>query len=259
MNLCSLRSSSSGNAILVYNQKTKILTDCGISGKIAENALIEAGISPLEISALLVTHEHIDHIKGVGILSRRYNIPIFANEKTWNEMHGIIGNIDEKDIKIIKNYEDFEIGDIGVKSFEIPHDAADPVGYSFFSDNKKISVATDIGVLKKSLFSAIQKSDIVLLESNHDINMLDIGSYPFPLKQRIKSDIGHLSNDDAGKAAEFLVRMGTENIMLGHLSKENNYPLLAFKTVENILNNADIKVGKDVKLKVAGRDEISFI
>lgn len=259
MNLCSLRSSSSGNAILVYNEKTKILTDCGISGKMAENALLEAGISPLEISAVLVTHEHIDHIKGVGILSRRYNVPVYANEKTWNEMHKLIGDIEEKNIKIIKNYEDFEIGNIGVKSFEIPHDAVDPVGYSLFSSNKKISIATDIGVLKKSLFTAIQKSDTVLLESNHDINMLNIGNYPFNLKKRIKSDIGHLSNDDAGKAAEFLVRMGTENIMLGHLSKENNYPLLAFKTVENILNDVDIKVGKDVKLKVAGRDEISFI
>ena len=225
----------------------------------AENALIEAGISPLEISAVLVTHEHIDHIKGVGVFSRRYNIPIYANEKTWNKMYESIGDIDERNIKIIKNYEEFEVGDIGIKSFEIPHDAADPVGYSFFYDNKKISVATDIGVLKKSLFSAIQKSDTVLLESNHDINMLNVGSYPIPLKQRIKSDVGHLSNDDAGKAAEFLVRMGTEKIMLGHLSKENNYPLLAFKTVENILSEVDIKVGKDVKLKVAGCDEISFI
>lgn len=259
MNLCSLRSSSKGNAILVHNDKTKILIDCGISGKMAEKALLEAGISPLEISAVLITHEHSDHIKGVGIMTRRYNIPVYANEKTWEQMSSVIGNVSDENINIIKNYEEFEVGNIGIKSFEIPHDAADPVGYSFFCNNKKISVATDIGILKKSLFTALNKSNTVLLESNHDINMLEIGSYPLPLKQRIRGELGHLSNDDAGKAAEFLVRMGTENIMLGHLSQENNYPLLAKQTVENILAEADIKVGTDVNLKVAMRENVSFI
>ena len=251
MELISLKSGSRGNSALVLSEKTKILIDCGISGKTAENTLKGFDINPCDIDGIVVTHEHLDHISGIGVMMRRYNLPVYANNDTWNAMLPQIGKVDETLIREFKCYEDFEIGDIGVSPFAIPHDAANPVGYSFLNDGEKVSVATDVGELKKEMFLAVKGSHTVLLEANHDVNMLEMGSYPLPLKRRIRGKLGHLSNDDAGKAAEFLVRLGTENILLGHLSEENNYPRLAIETVVCALKEADIKVGTDVMLSCA--------
>ena len=259
MKLCSIRSGSRGNAILVYTEKTRLLVDCGISGKMTERGMREIGVAPESLSAILVTHEHQDHISGIGVMTRRYGLPVYANEQTWSAMDRAVGRMLPENRRQFSHAEAFEIGDIGVLPFSIPHDAANPVGYSFTGGGKKVSVATDIGVLEESLFRSIQGSDAVLLESNHDRNMLDMGSYPWPLKQRIRGGRGHLSNDDAGKAAELLVRMGTRRIMLGHLSQENNYPLLAQQTVVNILRDAGIEPERDMRLCVAPRDQISPI
>lgn len=259
MKLYPIRSGSKGNAVLVYTEKTKILVDCGISGKVAESGIRKIGIEPSEISAILVTHEHNDHIKGVGVMTRRYNIPVYANESTWIAMEGALGKINEDNKKVFINKNSFKIGDIEANSFEIPHDAADPVGYCFESGNRKISVATDIGVLKEDIFRAIKGSNAVLMEANHDINMLEVGSYPFSLKQRIRGEKGHLSNDEAGLAAKYLYKMGTRSIILGHLSPENNYPLLAKQTVMNILNDDGNKKDDEFKLSVALGNEESLI
>lgn len=256
MEIVSLRSGSRGNAALVFTEKTKILVDCGVSGKTIENSLKSISISPDELDGIVITHEHNDHIMGVGVMMRRYNLPVWANEETWQAMSGQVGTYSNGLQRIFDTDKDFEIGDIGVNPFSIPHDAADPVGYSFINGSEKVSVATDIGELKKDLFEAVKKSNTVLLEANHDVNMLEIGRYPMQLKRRIRGKYGHLSNDDAGKAAEFLVKLGTENILLGHLSEENNYPKLALKTVELALNEADIKVGRDLTLCVADRNTI---
>ena len=260
MNLYSIRSGSRGNSILVYTEKTRILIDCGISGKTVEGGMKKIGIAPSELSAVLITHEHNDHISGVGVMTRRYNLPVFANEKTWVAMSSCIGKIKEENKRIFENKEKFRLGDIEVTPFKISHDAADPVGYSFEGEGKKISIATDIGMLEKSLFRAVKGSNAVLLESNHDRNMLEISNYPLPLKQRIRSDKGHLSNEEAGYAAKLLYKMGTKKIMLGHLSRENNYPLLARQTVENILSEAGIDSQKDIILSVApGKEESQII
>ena len=259
MNLCSIRSGSRGNAILVWTDSTKILIDCGISGKIAENGIRDIALSPEQIDAILITHEHRDHTCGAGIMSRRYHIPIFANNNTWRSMELDIGKICPENRREFNHTDTFSIGDIEISPFSIPHDASDPVGYSLSSGDKKISIATDIGILEESLFRAVKGSQLVLLESNHDRNMLEMGSYPLSLKQRIRSDKGHLSNDDAGKAAEFLVRMGTKQIMLGHLSPENNYPLLAEQTVRNVLSKAGIVPGRDMELMIAPGDCLSKI
>ena len=184
-------------------------------------------------------------------MMRRYHIPVWANAATWAAMESQVGKIDRSLVNIFDNDSSFEIGEIGVKPFSIPHDAADPVGYSFVCGSEKIAVATDIGELKKDLFEALRGSKTVLLESNHDINMLEIGKYPPTLKRRIRGRLGHLSNDDAACAAEFLVRLGTERIILGHLSEENNYPELARQTVICALDDAGIKCGRDVLLGVA--------
>lgn len=251
MDILSLRSGSRGNASLVSGGNTKLLVDCGVSGKSVTSALADVDVYPEDISAIAVTHEHIDHIAGIGVMMRRYHIPVWANAATWTAMESQVGKIDKSLVNIFDNDSSFEIGEIGVKPFSIPHDAADPVGYSFMCGDEKVAVATDIGELKKDLFEAIRGSKTVLLESNHDVNMLEIGKYPPQLKRRIRGKLGHLSNDDAGRAAEFLVRLGTERIILGHLSEENNYPELARQTVICVLNNAGIKCGRDVLLGVA--------
>ncbi len=259
MKIFSLKSGSRGNAALLYGDKTKILIDCGVSGKAVTTALSELDVTPDTLDAIVVTHEHTDHISGIGVMMRRYGLPVWATNETWQAMEGQIGNIDTSLKKTFKSGDAFEIGDVGVSSFSIPHDAANPVGYSFESGGEKISVATDIGELKRDLFEAIKGSKTVLLEANHDVNMLEIGSYPISLKQRIRGRLGHLSNDDAGIAAEFLVKMGTQNIMLGHLSEENNYPSLALETVVCALSEAGIKLGKDVAVGVAARDAVCSI
>lgn len=251
MDIFSLRSGSRGNASLVSGGNTKLLVDCGVSGKSVTSALADVDVYPEDISAIAVTHEHIDHIAGIGVMMRRYHIPVWANAATWTAMESQVGKIDKSLVNIFDNDSSFEIGEIGVKPFSIPHDAADPVGYSFMCGDEKVAVATDIGELKKDLFEAIRGSKTVLLESNHDVNMLEIGKYPPQLKRRIRGKLGHLSNDDAGRAAEFLVRLGTERIILGHLSEENNYPELARQTVICVLNDAGIKCGRDVLLGVA--------
>lgn len=178
MKLIPLKSGSRGNAALVFADKTKILVDCGVSGKCIETALRGIDVAPEELSAIVVTHEHIDHIAGVGVMMRRYKLPVWANEGTWDAMRGQLGKIDDGLAHIFNTDSAFEIGEIGVKPFPIPHDAAEPVGYSFMHKGEKMSVATDIGELKKDLFAAIKGSRTVLLESNHDVNMLEIGSYP---------------------------------------------------------------------------------
>lgn len=257
LQLRSLKSSSRGNAVLVSYQNAGVLIDCGISGKAAEAAILEAGLSPAAIKAILVTHEHLDHIRGVGILARRLGIPVYANDKTWAAMESSIGNLCEAQKCTFCHADAFSVDDFVMQPFPIPHDAADPVGYSVSVGDKKVSVATDMGVLEESVFRALKGSGAVLLESNHDLSMLSMGPYPPQLKQRIRSDRGHLSNDDAAKATEFLVKMGTEQILLGHLSPENNNPYLAEETVACALRMAGIKPGSDMRLFVAPKDQIS--
>lgn len=252
---CSLISGSSGNCTFISDGKTNILTDCGMSGKNLERLLSLIDIKPSDIHALLITHEHSDHVRGAGIISRRYNIPISATARTHAAMN--IGEIADENRKIISPYEDFEIGTIGVRAFSIPHDAADPVGYSFFAENKKHTLATDMGNMNPELFKELCGSHSIILESNHDVEMLRCGPYPYPLKQRILSDVGHLSNEIAAQTALELVKNGTECIMLGHLSENNNRPEIAQLETYNTLTKAGVKVGFDVELKVADRHSVT--
>lgn len=255
INFVSLISGSSGNCSFISCGDTKLLVDCGMSGKNLEKLLASIDVRVEDICAMLITHEHSDHIKGAGVVSRRYNIPIIATERTHTSMN--IGNISDKNKILIKPYEDFEIGKIGIKAFSIPHDAADPVGYTFFAGNEKYAIATDIGKMSEDVFSHIQGAKSVILESNHDVDMLMYGTYPFPLKQRILSDFGHLSNEFAAKTALKLVKSGTQNIMLGHLSENNNTPEIALLETYNVLSEAGVKVGDEVTLKVALRHSVT--
>jgi phosphoribosyl 1,2-cyclic phosphodiesterase len=254
---CSLYSGSSGNCIYVGANRTNILIDAGLSGKSIIGALDEIGISPKDLNAILVTHEHDDHIRGVGILSRRFNIPIFANNNTWMAMKGKVGEVKEENIKFLNSDEPFEIGDIDISPFKTPHDAAESVGFSFQNKGKKVSLATDIGHVNDYIINKIEGSDILLLESNHDVEMLKFGPYLYVLKRRILSDIGHLSNDDAGTAILKLIKDKYMTVILGHLSKQNNYPELAYKTVTTALEENGVNIEKDVAIHMASRSSVS--
>lgn len=253
MIFCPLFSGSSGNSIFIASNNAKILIDAGLPGKTIENALKEIGESVSEIDAIFVTHEHTDHIKGVGVLSRKYDIPIYSNELTWKSMIGCIGKINEKNIRIV-NKEYTSIEDIDVFSFPIPHDAAAPRGYSVIAEGKKVCVATDLGHFTDSVRKSIMDGDVILLECNHDVEMLKVGPYPYPLKKRILSNEGHLSNEDCGRAISSMQTGKKKKFILGHLSKINNYPDLAYQTVINILNLNKVDLNNEISIHMAKRD-----
>ena len=260
MKFCSLYSGSSGNSIFVGSEKARILIDAGLPGKKIDEALNQIGQNPSELDGIFITHEHIDHIKGAGVLSRKYNIPIYAPHDTWVAMEGILGNIKENNIRVMDRRSTVLVNDIEVKSFIIPHDAAAPVGYTINLNGKKASVATDFGTFTKEIEDNMKDSNIILIESNYNSEMLDFGPYPYNLKQRIKQADGHLSNEDCGEAIVKLLKSGLQKkIILGHLSNTNNTPELAEITVKNILCNNNINVGSDVFLSLANRHNPSKV
>ena len=252
---CSLVSGSSGNASIIKNKNTTILIDCGLSGKKLVSVLKDIGIDANEIDAMLITHEHSDHIAGAGVVSRRFDIPIYATQGTHQNMK--IGPIQDKNIKIINNHTAFEIGDITVNPFPVSHDAKDPVGYCFLCNKKKYSIATDTGIMTEEIFSSIKGSDAIILEANHDVEMLMHGEYPYQLKRRILGKYGHMSNDITAKTAVQLLENNTKHIMLSHLSDKNNNPEIASKTVEAELKKNGALIGSDIGLCVAGRYEVT--
>ncbi len=259
MKVCSLYSGSSGNAIFVASDNTKLLVEAGLSAKRIIEALHSIGEKPSEICAILVSHEHSDHIKGAGIMSRKFNLPIYASEGTWKAMEQMIGPVLECNKRMFSSYTPFDIGDITVTPFPIPHDASEPVGYSFSSAGRKATIATDIGHISMELLRNFEDSDLLLLESNHDLEMLKIGPYPWPLKKRIAGNHGHLSNDAAGEVVAYMAERGTKKFLLGHLSKENNFPELAYQTVCNVLCEKCKEAGADITVDVALRDRVGKV
>ena len=254
MIFCSLYSGSSGNSMFIASDKAKILIDAGLPGKKIDMALQEINQSPNDINGIFITHEHSDHNKGIGVLTRKYDIPIYANADTWSAMESSIGKVKEHNIKIIDKRSVTEINDMSIKAFNIPHDAAAPMGYTVSSAGKSISVATDFGTFTREIFNNIKDSEVILLESNHDVNMLKFGPYPYPLKRRILSEIGHLSNDDCGNAIVELSKCSAQKkVILGHLSNTNNQPDLAYQTVLNVLNENGIRPKEDIILTMANR------
>ena len=250
MYFCSISSGSSGNCIYVSSDRTRILVDVGISKKSVNDGLNLIKVNPNSIDGILLTHEHLDHYRGVGIFSRAYDIPVYLNGRTYEVISSKLMNINK--INIIDNGE-FVIGDLDIKSFNLPHDAVDPVGYSIMNSKKKISIATDMGYVSNEIFENLKDSNIVLIESNYNEDMVKVSPYPYYLKQRILSNTGHLSNDECAKVVVNLVECSRKHIILGHLSNTNNFPELAYKTVENGLINNGFKIGRDLNLTIAHR------
>ena len=257
MKYISIASGSKGNCHLVQKKDSCILIDAGLSGKATIDAINMHDIDTSKLKAIFITHEHSDHIKGAGIISRKFDIPIYATELTWDAMSNKIGNIKDEHIKIIENDDKVCIGDLEISSIPIKHDAADPVAYNVTDGKRVLSILTDLGIVTKKVFEFIKKSNAIVLESNHDINMLEAGPYSYELKRRIKSNFGHLSNDSAGDVGVHLVKNGVTNIMLAHLSEQNNMPILAYQSVLSILSEQGIKVGADVELCVLQQNSVS--
>ena len=253
LKFCSLYSGSSGNCSVVATEHSKILVDAGCSVKKINEALEKNSINIKDIDAILVTHEHSDHIKSVGTLSSKYNIPVYANKETWNSMPEQAKKIYDDCKKTFITDSDFEINDLKVHSFKIPHDAANPCGFSFFSGKKKISIATDIGHITDELIENLSNSSFALLEANYDPNIIRYSKYPYLLKKRIMGPNGHLSNEEAGTLVSILAKAGLTHAFLGHLSKENNFPELAYKTViEELIHNKFDE--NSISIDVAKRD-----
>ena len=257
LNFCSLYSGSSGNSLFVESDSTRLLVDAGVSGKKIISALDSLEIDPASINAILITHEHTDHIQGLSAISKKYDIPVFATKETFDAMPLQTDKLPEKNINYFKPSEKFSINDLDILPFKIPHDAANPCGFSISNDNdQKISIATDIGHMTKSILKHLEGSEFILLESNYEPEVLKCCSYPFHLKSRISSNTGHLSNPDAGKTISYLLKNSNlHTAMLGHLSKESNMPELAYQTVVGELlkdSNSDL-----IKLSVADRNSPS--
>lgn len=257
MRVCSLFSGSSGNCIYVGNENTHLLIDGGHSGKKILTALEDIGVNPSELDGILVTHEHSDHIKGVGILSRKLDVPVYATGKTWQAMQCKLGDISLKNTREIEAGQDFYINDMDVSPISIPHDAIDPVFFSVMHKGKKVSVCTDLGYITKSVYAGISDSDALLIEANHDLQMLQNGSYPERLKRRISGRHGHLSNETCANVLTKLAG-NVRQVLLGHLSGENNTASLAYKTVTQTLAKNGIH-SEDMSVDVLSREMHSHI
>ena len=234
-----LASGSSGNVTYIETPKRKLLVDCGLSGKTVENLMTQINRNLSEVDSILVTHEHVDHIKGVGVLARKYHLDVYANEKTWQAMESKIGNLKPEQKHVFETGLTKTFGDIDVMSYAVSHDAAKPQFYAFQKDGKQFAMLTDTGYVSEKLRGLLKNADAYLMESNHDLELLRMGPYAWNLKQRILGDKGHLSNEDSALALSEMVGNHTRRVYLGHLSKENNLKPLAKQTVDSILAEKD--------------------
>lgn len=239
-----LASGSTGNSLYIETDKRKFLVDAGLSGKKMTELLEQIGRHPKDLDAIFITHEHADHIKGVGILARKFALPVYANAKTWKEMDNLVGDIPAEQKFHIERGEVKTFGDVDIETFGVSHDAAEPMFYIFHYEGKKLVIATDMGYVSERIKRTIKNADVYIFEANHDLNMLRMGPYPWNIKRRILSDVGHVSNEDAGYALADCIGEKTKKIYLAHLSQENNMKDLARMTVEQILKEKGFSVGE---------------
>ncbi|MDO4273193.1 MAG: MBL fold metallo-hydrolase [Eubacteriales bacterium] len=262
MRLCSIASGSSGNCIYAGSDCAHVLVDVGMSGKRIEQGLNGLDLTGRDIDGILITHEHSDHIKGLGVIARKYHIPIYTTGGTVDAMMrtSSLGKLPEGIFREIKEDEPFYIKDLKIHPFTIPHDAAQPVGYRLECGEQSVGIATDLGKYNEYIIENLKGLDALLLEANHDIRMLQVGKYPYYLKQRILGDRGHLSNENAGRLLCRLLHDNMKAVFLGHLSKENNYEELAYETVCSEVTLGDNPYqSRDFKIQVAKRDCISEV
>lgn len=248
MKISVLASGSTGNTTYIETPTHKVLVDAGLSGKKINELMHQIGRDLNDVDSLFVTHEHTDHSKSVGVLARKYGINVYANEKTWNAMSGKIGKIPLDQKFDLEAGEIQSMGDLDVQSFPVSHDAVDPQFYELHHDGKSFVILTDTGYVSERMAGVIKNADAYLFECNHDMEMLRMGGYPWPLKQRILSDTGHLSNEDGANALMQVLGNRTKRIFLGHLSQENNMKTLAHLTVASMMEEHDFGVEHDFRI-----------
>ncbi|MBE6184979.1 MBL fold metallo-hydrolase [Bacillus ginsengihumi] len=248
MHFSVLASGSTGNAVYVETEQQAFLVDAGLSGKQMELLFQQIDRNVANLNGILVTHEHSDHIKGIGVLARKYQLPIFANQKTWSAMAGLIGEI-PTDLKFTFEMEAVKtFGGLQIESFGVSHDAIEPMFYVFHYEGKKLVIITDTGYVSDRMKGIISNADVFVFESNHDVEMLRMGRYPWSIKQRILSDVGHVSNEDAALAMSDVIGDQTKRIYLAHLSKDNNMKELARMSVTQTLQSQGLGVGETFQL-----------
>ena len=260
MELFSIASGSSGNCICVGNDADHVMIDVGISGKRVEAGMNEMGYTTSDMAGVLITHEHVDHIQGLGVIARRYALPIYATAGTIGAIQksGKCGKIDDSLFHVIRADEPFEIGTLHIKPIRISHDAAEPVAYILRDDKKSVGVVTDLGKFNDYIVDNISGLSALLLEANHDVRMLEVGPYPYDLKRRILGERGHLSNELSGQLLGRVLHDHMTHVLLGHLSMENNYPRLAYETVASEVTLGDNPYrGTDFPIDIAARDTVS--
>lgn len=258
MKLASIASGSSGNCLYAGNEESHFLVDAGISRKRVLEGLRMLKVDPEKIKGLFITHEHNDHISGLGVFLRKYPVPVFATGKTIDRILNCrsLGKLDPGLFHSIEPDRPMVIDGVRVEASRILHDAADPVCYTFSDESSKVGAVTDFGTFDDYLVEKYQDCESLLVESNHDLNMLMAGPYPYPLKRRIMSNTGHLSNERAGQFLSRIIGESCRHILLGHLSQENNVAELAYETVklELIMHNINME-HEDITLQVASRYE----
>ena len=235
-----LASGSRGNAAIVESSSARILVDAGISCRETFKRLRSIGRDPREITAILITHEHSDHVYGLATLAKKLHVPVFmtgATHQAWaRALRDDSGEPPQlAKLELFSSGRSFQIADITVTPFTIPHDAADPVGFTFTAEGTKVAIATDLGYMPASVRDHLRRCDVLMIESNHDLEMLRVGPYPWSVKQRVMSWVGHLSNESL---AEFFAQYydgGASYIVLAHISQENNHPEIALRAAENAL------------------------
>lgn len=260
MRMCSIASGSSGNCIYVGDENTHILIDAGISKKAIEAGLQQLELAGSDLKGIFITHEHSDHVKGLGVMARKYGIPMYGTRATLEAVKGIssLGKIDEGLFYAIEPDKEFQLDSLTIRPFRVSHDGAAPVAYRVEQGDKSMAVATDLGTYTDYTIENLTGLDAILLEANHDVRMLQTGSYPYPLKQRILGNYGHLCNEMSGRLLDSILSDKMKRIFLGHLSKENNYPELAYESVRMEVNMSDSEFkAEDFRMSVARRSEPS--
>lgn len=248
MKISVLASGSSGNVTYVETEKHKVLIDAGLSGKKIETLMNSIGRTLKDVDSLFVTHEHTDHCQGVGVLARRYGMNVYANEGTWDAMSKKVGKIPLDQKHVFKCGSVLSLGDLDIESFGVSHDASEPQFYELHHHDSSFAIVTDTGYVSPMVAGIIQDAEAYLFECNHDTEMLRMGAYPWPLKQRILGDTGHLSNEDGANALMSVIGNRTKQIYLGHLSRENNVKELAHLTVDHMMRDHDFAVDHDFYL-----------
>lgn len=261
MQLASIASGSSGNCLFIGNEKSQFLVDAGISRKKILEGLDHLEVDPSSLSGIFITHEHVDHIGGLGVFLRKYKIPVFATGRTIDAIlsYKSLGKVDTSLFESIEVDRPIYLDGVRIEASSVLHDAADPVCYTFKDESSKVGIATDFGTYDDYLVEKMSGCESILVEANHDLNMLMVGPYPYPLKRRIMGNKGHMSNERCGQFLSKVIDQNTRHIFLGHLSKENNYGELAYETVkcELMMHNINLEQS-NLTMQVASREQPTY-